>query len=167
MGESEVNWLTEQARQLLEARYFLRDRAGKVAEALDGLARRVAASLAGVEEQYGGVGTVDDARKLFHRLMITRRLLFSSPILMNAGTPTPFLAACYVVPIQDSLVFPSAICGRPASPWLGRTGSHPARSRSSACSTQPPRPSSRVVAGGAPTWRCSASIIRTSSSSPR
>lgn len=95
--------LPEHARQLLEARYFLRDRTGNVAEDSDGLTRRVAGFLARVEEQWGGSAAVQDAEELFHRLMHARRLLACSPVMMNAGTATPFLAACYVLPIEDSL----------------------------------------------------------------
>jgi len=103
MGEAELGWLTEQARQLLNARYFLRDKAGNVTEDFNGLVLRVADALASAEQQYGGSAAVEQARELFHRPIVTRRLLPSSPILMNAGTPTPFLAACYVVPIEDSI----------------------------------------------------------------
>ncbi len=77
--------LTPVAKSLLEYRYLLPD------ETPDDLFRRVA-------DAVGTSGSED-----FLRIM--KELLFipNSPTMMNAGTPSGQLSACFVLPVEDSL----------------------------------------------------------------
>ena len=93
--------LTENALKVLGARYLLKNEAGEVIETPEGMFRRVASSVASAEKLYGG-----DARlweEKFHELMATLRFLPNSPMLMNAGKSIGQLAACFVLPVDDSM----------------------------------------------------------------
>src|SRR5262245_26566937 len=89
------------ALRVLEARYLLRDAAGRVIEDFEGLCHRVATAVAAAEPTFGG-----DAAALAERFfgfLARREFLPNSPTLMNAGTPLGQLSACFVLPIEDSL----------------------------------------------------------------
>ena len=85
--------LSPNALTVLEKRYLLRDRAGKVIETPTGLFRRVAKFLARNKEE----------EKEFFSVMSRLEFLPNSPTLMNAGTELGQLSACFVLPIEDSL----------------------------------------------------------------
>jgi len=93
--------LSKNATRVLEARYLLKDEFGRVVEGFDGLCSRVAGAVADGERAFGGVSEpwFDRFRQALHRL----EFLPNSPTLMNAGTPVGQLAACFVLPLEDSL----------------------------------------------------------------
>ena len=93
--------LSPNARRVLEARYLARDQAGRVVERWEDLCRRVARAVAAAEQEFGAAP--DRVEEAFHRLLISREFLPNSPTLMNAGTPSGQLAACFVLPIEDSM----------------------------------------------------------------
>ncbi len=102
--EAEVAVLAElsvNARIALERRYLRRDDAGALVETPEGLFRRVAASVASAERMHGG-DTAFWADKFFD-LMDSLKFLPNSPALMNAGKPIGQLAACFVLPVDDSM----------------------------------------------------------------
>jgi ribonucleoside-diphosphate reductase alpha chain len=88
-------------RLVLERRYLQRDADGGTIESVEGMFRRVADNVAEGERAYGGdVGeTADRAYEAMSRL----EFLPNSPTLMNAGLGIQQLAACFVLPIDDSL----------------------------------------------------------------
>jgi ribonucleoside-diphosphate reductase alpha chain len=92
--------LTENARTVLERRYLLRDEEGRVVETPEQLFARVAGAIASVE-------VTPDARtawaQRFYDEMAALRFLPNSPTLMNAGTERGTLAACFVLPVEDTL----------------------------------------------------------------
>lgn len=92
--------LTENARTVLERRYLLRDDEGRVVETPEGLFARVAEAIASVEP-------VEAARprwaQRFYDAMAALEFLPNSPTLMNAGTGRGTLAACFVLPVEDTL----------------------------------------------------------------
>ncbi len=92
--------LTENARTVLERRYLLRDERGAVVETPEGMLARVASAVASGE-------VTEDARRTwaqrFYDTMASLRFLPNSPTLMNAGTGRGTLAACFVLPVEDSL----------------------------------------------------------------
>ncbi|MFN0250105.1 MAG: adenosylcobalamin-dependent ribonucleoside-diphosphate reductase, partial [Kofleriaceae bacterium] len=93
--------LTPNALRVLEARYLARDDAGRILESWDGLCRRVAGGVAAVEKEWGGeVARYEDA---FFEAIHRREFLPNSPTLMNAGTESGQLAACFVLPVEDTL----------------------------------------------------------------
>ena len=95
--------LTGNALATLEARYLLRDRDGQVNETPQELFRRVARAVAAGEEHYGGSQAVGTTAERFEDLLTRLAFLPNSPTLMNAGTPLGQLAACFVLPVADSL----------------------------------------------------------------
>jgi ribonucleoside-diphosphate reductase alpha chain len=94
--------LTENALAVLRARYLARE-GGVVVETPEQLFRRVARHVSAVEAQLGySAAEVADACARFERMMDSLEFLPNSPTLMNAGRPLGQLAACFVVPVEDS-----------------------------------------------------------------
>jgi len=94
--------LSDNALQVLRARYLTREN-GLVVETPEQLFRRVARHIAGVESALGySEAEVEAARARFERMMTSLDFLPNSPTLMNAGRPLGQLAACFVVPVDDS-----------------------------------------------------------------
>lgn len=91
--------LSDNAMRVLEERYFLRDEDGKVIETPDELFWRVARSVAAAEEDPADETIV----KMFHDIMARLDFLPNSPTLMNAGRQGGQLAACFVLPVEDSM----------------------------------------------------------------
>jgi ribonucleoside-diphosphate reductase alpha chain len=94
--------LDENALLVLKRRYLVRDQAGSPVETPDGMFRRVAAAVAAVEDRYPG-GRRQEMEDAFYGMMRGLEFLPNSPTLMNAGRPLGQLAACFVLPIEDSL----------------------------------------------------------------
>ncbi len=92
--------LSANAATVLERRYLLKDRAGHPAEGPDEMFRRVANNVASAESGHHLRQTMADA---FYGLMRSMVFLPNSPTLMNAGRPLQQLAACFVLPIEDSM----------------------------------------------------------------
>ncbi len=94
--------LTANALTVLSRRYLQKDEKGRVAETPAGLFHRVAENIAQAEVAYGDA----EPRALqeeFYRLLSRLEFLPNSPTLMNAGRPLQQLAACFVLPVEDSL----------------------------------------------------------------
>jgi ribonucleoside-diphosphate reductase alpha chain len=96
-----MSGLSPNARRVLEARYLQRDSSGRPIEDFEGLCHRVAGAVAEAEAAFGG--DVGQAEDLFFAALFRREFLPNSPTLMNAGTPLGQLAACFVLPVDDSL----------------------------------------------------------------
>jgi ribonucleoside-diphosphate reductase alpha chain len=94
--------LTENALQVLRARYLARDE-GVVVETPEQLFARVARHVAAAETGHGAsADRVAAIAARFERMLATLEFLPNSPTLMNAGRPLGQLAACFVVPVEDS-----------------------------------------------------------------
>ncbi len=93
--------LTPNALEVLRARYLQKDEGGRIIETPEEMFARVAAHVAAAEALYGGdlTATAD----AFHEAMARLEFLPNSPALMNAGTRLGQLAACFVLPVADSL----------------------------------------------------------------
>jgi ribonucleoside-diphosphate reductase alpha chain len=93
--------LTDNAIEVLRARYLRKDDRGQVIETPAEMFARVATHVADVERRYG----VDPSPSAdaFYEAMATLQFLPNSPALMNAGTRLGQLAACFVLPVEDSL----------------------------------------------------------------
>src|SRR5579863_3976252 len=94
--------LSAHARSVLEKRFLLRDEAGDLIEDPPALFRRVARTIAAVDDDYGDFRS-QESEEVFYDLMTSSRFLPNSPTLMNAGTPNGQLAGCFVLPIDDSM----------------------------------------------------------------
>ncbi|MCW5806536.1 MAG: ribonucleotide reductase [Deltaproteobacteria bacterium] len=94
--------LTENALAVLRARYLAREE-GVIVETPEQLFRRVAHHVSAVEARHGyAPEEVAAACAAFERMMTSLEFLPNSPTLMNAGRPLGQLAACFVVPVDDS-----------------------------------------------------------------
>ena len=93
--------LSPNAQRVLEARYLLRDAGGRALEDFQGLCDRVAGAVAGAEREFGA--DEQATAEAFAGALARREFLPNSPTLMNAGTPIGQLAACFVLPVEDSL----------------------------------------------------------------
>ena len=113
--------LTGNARTVLERRYLLRGDDGAVVETPERMLARVAESIASVE-------ATPELRaqwaQRFYDEMAALRFLPNSPTLMNAGTDRGTLAACFVLPIEDSLesIMSTAQAAAMVQKWGGGTG---------------------------------------------
>jgi ribonucleoside-diphosphate reductase alpha chain len=112
--------LSDNARVVLERRYLARDDAGQLLETPEQLFRRVAHNVAQAEALYGaekpeasgrtpepmrrGTAPVEEWEQRFYDLMTSLRFLPNSPTLGNAGRPLQQLSACFVLPVEDSMV---------------------------------------------------------------
>ncbi len=96
--------LSDSALRVLERRYLRRDEAGRVIETPEEMVRRVARAAARAESRFGlkrgGVREIEDR---FFDLLNGLLFLPNSPALMNAGRPKGQLAACFVLPVEDSM----------------------------------------------------------------
>ena len=92
--------LSDNARTVLERRYLLRDESGAVIETPEEMLARVAEAIASAEPEESAQRTW---AQRFYKEMAALRFLPNSPTLMNAGTGQGTLAACFVLPIEDSL----------------------------------------------------------------
>ena len=94
--------LTDNAIAVLRARYLVRER-GIIVETPDQLFERVARHLAAAELALGhSADEIAAAQASFERMMSALEFVPNSPTLMNAGRPLGQLAACFVVPVEDS-----------------------------------------------------------------
>src|SRR5438552_576370 len=97
--------LSENALRVLQKRYLKKDDKGRVIETPKELFARVAWNLAQAERNYGANEIeVEEKAKTFFRIMSNLEFLPNSPTLMNAGLELQLLSACFVLPVDDSLV---------------------------------------------------------------
>jgi ribonucleoside-diphosphate reductase alpha chain len=95
--------LTPQAITILEKRYLKKDPQGKVIESPEEMFWRVARNVAEAERFYGNRISPEELSEIFFPMMASLDFLPNSPCLMNAGRELQQLAACFVLPIEDSL----------------------------------------------------------------
>ncbi len=93
---------SETARAVLESRCLLRDASGKVVETPEEMVWRVAWAISEAEENYDSRRREEWAEKFFN-LMSENLFWPNSPTLYNAGTELGQLAACFVLPVEDSM----------------------------------------------------------------
>src|SRR5437016_1701851 len=97
--------LSENALRVLQKRYLKKDDTGRVIETPKELFARVAWNLAQAERNYGATeAQVEETARRFFRIISSLEFLPNSPTLMNAGLELQLLSACFVLPVDDSLV---------------------------------------------------------------
>ncbi len=92
------------AIKVLERRYLLKDEDGKVTETPMQLFRRVAHAVAAVEKSFALSSDTKELEQAFFEMMSKLEFMPNTPTLMNAGTPLGQLSACFVLPVEDSIV---------------------------------------------------------------
>jgi ribonucleoside-diphosphate reductase alpha chain len=95
--------LSSNALVVLERRYLKKDGKGKPAETPEALFRRVARAVASADVTFDPKADVKKVEQSFYRLMTSMDFMPNSPTLMNAGRRLGQLAACFVLPVEDSI----------------------------------------------------------------
>jgi ribonucleoside-diphosphate reductase alpha chain len=96
--------LSENAIKVLERRYLKRDEGGILLEKPRDMFVRVARNIASAEKKYGKTEEeIKGIEKQFFDIMTDLDFLPNSPTLMNAGKELQQLAACFVLPVGDSM----------------------------------------------------------------
>jgi len=95
--------LSENAKTVLARRYLKKDHDGKATETPAHMFRRVARHIAKAEKKFGTDANVRRSEALFYDIMTDLKFLPNSPTLMNAGRQLGQLAACFVLPVEDSM----------------------------------------------------------------
>lgn len=92
LGVTDELKLGVNAVRVLERRYLLRDEKGNIIETPAQMFRRVARAIANAKTE-----------EEFYNMLANLEFLPNSPTLMNAGTELGQLAACFVLPVEDSM----------------------------------------------------------------
>lgn len=95
--------LNPNAEVVLNKRYLRKGLDGKPIETPKEMFWRVASGIAAMEKNYTSSWEPVDLAKTFYTMMIENDFLPNSPTLMNAGTELGQLAACFVLPVGDSM----------------------------------------------------------------
>jgi len=95
--------LTPHALTVLGRRYLKKDEQGRVIETPEAMFRRVADNIAQADLNYDDRADIHKIEHEFYRILSSLEFLPNSPTLMNAGRPLQQLAACFVLPVEDSL----------------------------------------------------------------
>ena len=95
--------LCPNAQTVLERRYLKKAMDGTLQETPAQMFHRVARHIAQAEKNYDENADVQKIAEHFYALMTDFRFLPNSPTLMNAGRRLGQLAACFVLPIEDSM----------------------------------------------------------------
>ncbi|MEM5804341.1 MAG: adenosylcobalamin-dependent ribonucleoside-diphosphate reductase [Candidatus Aenigmatarchaeota archaeon] len=93
--------LSVNAMEVLKNRYLLKNEKGKIIETPVQMFERVAKAVASADKIYGV--SPEAAEKEFFGVMSRLEFLPNSPTLFNANAPLGQLAACFVLPVEDSL----------------------------------------------------------------
>jgi ribonucleoside-diphosphate reductase alpha chain len=95
--------ISKNAQLVLEKRYLKKDRRGNVIETPADMFQRVAKAVAAADTLFMPDCDVAHTEKKFYALLSNMWFLPNSPTLMNAGRRLGQLAACFVLPIEDSM----------------------------------------------------------------
>jgi len=95
--------LSDNARTVLERRYLKKDSDGNLIETPAQMFTRVSRYIAEAEKSYGDASQAEKMGEIFYTMMTEFKFLPNSPTLMNAGRELGQLAACFVLPVEDSM----------------------------------------------------------------
>ena len=95
--------MSHNAKIVLERRYLKKNQHGKVIETEEDLFKRVARSIAAADKLFDSSASIEKTEKKFFKLLSNLWFVPNSPTLMNAGRRLGQLAACFVLPVEDSM----------------------------------------------------------------
>ncbi|TFH00753.1 MAG: vitamin B12-dependent ribonucleotide reductase [Calditrichales bacterium] len=95
--------ISKNAKIVLEKRYLKKDAKGNIIETLEELFIRVARSIAAADAILDPAADLKKTEEKFLNMLSRMWFLPNSPTLMNAGRRLGQLAACFVLPIEDSM----------------------------------------------------------------
>ncbi len=95
--------ISKNGLKVLGRRYLKKDEHGKPTETPEQMFRRVAHFIAEAGEKYRGVDSAKQMEENYYKIMTELKFLPNSPTLMNAGNKLGQLAACFVLPVEDSM----------------------------------------------------------------
>ena len=102
-GEKAEVDISPNARAVLERRYLVKDKKGRVIESVEEMFQRVAHHIASADLLYDANADIEAREDAFYQMMANLEFLPNSPTLMNAGRELGQLSACFVLPIEDSM----------------------------------------------------------------
>jgi len=94
---------SENAKIVLKRRYLKKDSEGNPIESPEQMFERVAKAVAFADTFFDPKANVRKSQEKFLNMMTSLCFLPNSPTLMNAGKELGQLAACFVLPIEDSM----------------------------------------------------------------
>jgi ribonucleoside-diphosphate reductase alpha chain len=94
---------SENAKIVLNRRYLKKDPGGNPVESPEEMFERVAESVAFADTFFDSKANILKSKEKFLKMMTSLWFLPNSPTLMNAGRELGQLAACFVLPVEDSL----------------------------------------------------------------
>jgi len=95
--------IPKNAQLVLEKRYLKKDDSGKAIESPENMFQRVAKSVAEADRLFDPDTDGTKTEIQFQKLLTNLWFLPNSPTMMNAGRRLGQLAACFVLPIEDSM----------------------------------------------------------------
>lgn len=96
--------ISDNAATVLSKRYLNKGADGQALEDFKAMFWRVASSIANEEKKYKKSSyKSEELSRIFYEMMTDYKFLPNSPTLMNAGTDLGQLAACFVLPVGDSM----------------------------------------------------------------
>ena len=95
--------ISSKSKVVLEERYLRKNEKGEIVETPEEMFRRIVRNIASADAKYNN--TINTARieNRFYDAMSNLEFLPNSPTLMNAGREFQQLAACFVLPVEDSI----------------------------------------------------------------
>jgi len=95
--------ITGNAKRVLEERYLIKDKRGRVIEKPEDMFHRVAHTVAQADLLHNPKANIEAIENQFYEVMANLEFLPNTPTLVNAGRPLGQLSACFVLPIEDSM----------------------------------------------------------------
>jgi len=95
--------ISSKSKIVLEERYLRKNEKGEIVETPEEMFRRIARNIASADTKYNNTVNTAPIENRFYNAMSNLEFLPNSPTLMNAGREFQQLAACFVLPVEDSI----------------------------------------------------------------